>query len=1417
MGDESVQLIARLQHAIQSGVVDLSCLLQDDDLLNLAERLARSDLIRKGDLGPRIALGWWHFLRSKAFGHTVVGRDELRRAEDLLRPVFIERPEAIPAQILHLLEARNDRLRRSGRQLLQRYSDGDPAVSHDRVMLVLTITLEDLPLSSEGRVEVEFNIGSAEAVRYRRSGNTRSARIARDYFRRVICRLPVEHPAFDVTVDALFSLLLYEGNGASAKDAAEVVSLRRQSVDASLDSDSARQVRRIEALETAMSFTTAKAHETSLQEESAHGVKDTPGRNSTSREFSISGDEFPSSAKDRPRIPEVSLSQWIADCLTGIEDGGQPEVRLRRMTHAAGLAHEGFRAYGDTEYLGVELGLLRRMLSIQTQEGLQEDLKDRLAAGLIVRYIADGAVSDLYEGLEFQSDLLRARRLRGIVEPMFVLAHCEALLLRFDLLRNLDDVEVALSEANQADNSSVSVVLSASLKSLRAQALCLRYEAGVGGDLSDATKLAGEAVRMLIAEGAPYSGALMNLGNVLQTVAKSEGSIAAWKRAVRTLRGAAALTPRSGDERARRLLNLGGALAELYSRTLDKSQIDEAVEALSEALPMTQPTSITNIDCAQNLSAALSARFEQSRSPEDLDAAISHAATSLSFLPAGPRAAEIASNVSNLLLKRFEQSGSLPYLDTAINTARDAMNKFELEDKRRAGVGGTLGSLLRRRFERTKASGDIEESIALHERGVAVSSARSDALPMELSNLSLALRSRYAVEHRRRDVIRAMRVSRKAVRLTARDSAQRSIRVVNFAAALFDNYTRSRSVRYLDEGIRLLRSALPSISLDDPSRIACLNNLGLLFETRHSRRLTAADLKEARDLFREVASSPLAQPRAACLAALAWGRLTNGEDTVDAFRRALDLLPSVGAPWLSVNDSAHEFRGIGSLGREAAAALIEAGHIEEALGAVELARASAFARLLTQRSELSGLDLENPKLAGRVRKALLTLNSNSAATPIYPLRDSAHPVNELTARLAADRDLQEVLRSIRAKPKWKHFMERPTAGDAQELAQGGPIVVINVAKARCDAIIVSADSVRLVELPDLNENDVNKWTAEFLAGSQILSSERVYFRDRDREQSKAVQVLALTWLWKTTMKPILDSLECGPRGDESDYESWPRVWWIPTGALCLLPLHAAADYKESPDWFSAQSDGRPAGAVIADGVIDRVVSSTVPTFSALSTSRERQSRDPERQARCLIVAMPTTPGHADLPATEEEVDALVRVLGANFTKVLAEFGDRHSPSKSDVLSQLGDYEWVHFACHALTDPTEPMNSALLLADHEFDPFEVRDLVDLHTGKATLIFLSACSTAKTALHEPDEPLHFSGAAMLAGYRHAIATLWPIDDDAEPAALIYTYLDPRSRNDWSANTAAFAVHAAVRHRRKENPRNVHRWAAHVHAGP
>ncbi|HPB71752.1 MAG TPA: CHAT domain-containing protein, partial [Phycicoccus sp.] len=335
---------------------------------------------------------------------------------------------------------------------------------------------------------------------------------------------------------------------------------------------------------------------------------------------------------------------------------------------------------------------------------------------------------------------------------------------------------------------------------------------------------------------------------------------------------------------------------------------------------------------------------------------------------------------------------------------------------------------------------------------------------------------------------------------------------------------------------------------------------------------------------------------------------------------------------------------------------------------------------------------------------------------------------------------------------------------------------------------------------------------EFLRAADTLTNRGSTHHQREAASASLKEVCR--WLWNVVAEPVLNHLGSTDPVHDDRYESWPRMWWIPTGPLTVLPLHAAGHHD------------RP-----GQSVIDRVISSTIPTIETLRARRTPSATLPADEsaptdkpgAKALLVGMSHTPPgpQLDLPGVARELGLVKKRLSAvDVVELATGRGDVPAPTKALVTQHLPSAAWVHLACHAGTDPFNPTRSTLYLTDHQDDPFTVADLIDTVTDTGQVMFLSACTTARPGLRTLDDPVHFAAAALLAGYRHVIATLWPLLDDTAPfmAEAIYAGLTRNGRpTSWAGDHAAIAVHRAVRDQRALRPEDIFRWATYTHYGP
>ncbi|MEU1890399.1 CHAT domain-containing protein [Streptomyces pristinaespiralis] len=417
---------------------------------------------------------------------------------------------------------------------------------------------------------------------------------------------------------------------------------------------------------------------------------------------------------------------------------------------------------------------------------------------------------------------------------------------------------------------------------------------------------------------------------------------------------------------------------------------------------------------------------------------------------------------------------------------------------------------------------------------------------------------------------------------------------------------------------------------------------------------------------------------------------------------------------------------------------------------------------------------------------------------------------ELDDRIAAAAEWEALLGEIRTVEGLEEFL-RPPRLEALKPGAEGPVVMLNVGRERCDALVVSDDGVRALELPGLTRAEVNEEALGYLrtvhgleqAQAEVSSLRRKLLEGvaapddlhAYQDAQRALAGLRLTTeaslrgtlgrLWDRVTGPVLAHLRPVPRSDGT----LPRLWWCPTGQLALLPLHAAGHHGEP---------GR--------SVLDTVVSSYTPSLRALRLARERSV--PEG-GRMLLVAMTRTPGQAPLPNVASERALLQELFGESGCTVLDEskaLGER-------VLAELRTHQYAHFSCHGTQNLNAPSRAGLLLSD---GMLSVTDLLAARL-ETDLAFLSACKTATGGVWLSDEMITLAAALHHAGCRHVIATLWSVYDPAAAFVSDHVYRELKRDGGLDTDAAAHALHSAVVRLRDRHPDRPSVWIPFTHTGP
>ena len=194
----------------------------------------------------------------------------------------------------------------------------------------------------------------------------------------------------------------------------------------------------------------------------------------------------------------------------------------------------------------------------------------------------------------------------------------------------------------------------------------------------------------------------------------------------------------------------------------------------------------------------------------------------------------------------------------------------------------------------------------------------------------------------------------------------------------------------------------------------------------------------------------------------------------------------------------------------------------------------------------------------------------------------------------------------------------------------------------------------------------------------------------------------------------------------------------------------------------------------------------------------------------LAVGQESTRGQKPLPGTVAEL-ARIKETARDHTVTQL---DGHLATPAAVMAGMEQHSWVHLACHAYQNPTNPLESAFFLHG---DKLDLATITRKQLEKADLAFLSTCQTATGDDKLSEEAVHLAAGMLMAGYRSVIATMWSIGDNDAPlvAQKVYEHLLEGGVPD--SRRAAVAVHKATECLRDKLGVDAFiEWVPYIHIG-
>lgn len=756
--------------------------------------------------------------------------------------------------------------------------------------------------------------------------------------------------------------------------------------------------------------------------------------------------------------------------------------------------------------------------------------------------------------------------------------------------------------------------------------------------------------------------------------------------------------------------------------------------------------------------------------------------------------------LSQQLLHRYEQLGSLVDLEQSLYLMQECKEHTPTDHPDQMACLYALGAGQGYYFDRSNDVSDLDRAIDLTNQALSLAPSHGMTRANVLQSLGMLYESRFKKSNSLDDLQRAVEVAREALQEVPQDYPERN----SFLSSLGDFlclYPVTGESFHIREAVEVHSRALSTTAETHPNRAMYLINMAKVMIQAGGPEFEA---QSPLDLFiqalNHLNSPPLDRIVAGRKAFDIYVTAQKWDCAVQVAREVSKLFPLFVPRWLSRDDQQHALRNITSFTSQAASAILHAGGTpEEALQTLEVGRGVISGLSIDLKADISKLERCKPPLHAeyiQLRRQVLLNFSSSSSWSFKELQSKARRSHIPFPTTGSDRmeimqRLEKLESTIRAEPEFQDFRRPASAETYMRLASTGPIVAFNVTRLRSDALIVTDKHVERLHLDELHYDTLEAKVKQVI-GKDRLSRGPVSTRSVRNQELQEI----LAWLWEVAVGPVFYQL--GLIQSQRPTGPLPRICWVTSGHMGLLPLHAAGNQTAN--------------------AMDYAISSYTPTFQTLDFSLQRAELVSTRQdLKVLMVSAPTKEGHKPLKTTAE-LDWIKKGLQDNTSVTIL-----HEPTCETVLEELPKHDLIHFSCHGQSNPIDPSASTLELSSHSdaqgSSQLKVRDLASLDHDRARIAYLSACSTAENSSGELlDESIHIASAFQLAGFPHVIGTIWEVSDKAavEVSRQFYELLGQQFRNDGQLGDVAYALHEAIQGLRRKKPRDLLSWAPLIYFG-
>lgn len=1071
--------------------------------------------------------------------------------------------------------------------------------------------------------------------------------------------------------------------------------------------------------------------------------------------------------------------------------------------HGRTLHHLAKRT-GDFETLDQSIKATKKALATTPSNGLGRwVLYKDLHSALRTRYEKTQDASDLEEAVEAARDIadhIPDGHPDRIKMQLFLGTELDTLYLHwqsYDFLEEAIDSGEDLIFAVPAEHP-----LRIQLLSNQSDRLATRYETeGNEDDIDEAINLAEQIVASTQNENPELAGRLSNHATKLYRRHQGTWDLEDIDESIQILRRAISCGPVDHPEQPTFLGNLANSLESRFEQTGDVSNLLEAVNLARSAIQATAENDSQYTVLLLNLGDKLENWYRQTGDMEKLEEAIKVTELALETGPKDNLAhAYRLIDMAHKFEIRYERKGDMADLDRAIADTKRAVSlmteAFTLQDK----WSNALVSRLHARYMRTKLGADLDAAMHASDEALKLMGSHFQEMGIFLSLRGSLFRQEYLRTKEMKHLDEAIDTEEQAVDSTAKDHAFYGIRLCNLGASLQCRYKEKKDVQDLEKALEHTSTALEYVPSDHPLRASILNSLGMALEAQHS--LIPVNKTRQRMLATALEAWQ-------CLSATPFDRVTAGarglellagsgrqDEAIALGISMLELFPIIRTCTMDRDNQqliTSIFSGVAS---NLASLLIKADRLHDAVQYLEQGLIATTKQMVDDDLDLTNLRQSHPDLATQYQSLVEEINSRP-----HQRRNVIPGERQSSRRQEATSELCACLESIRSIPGYERFILGQTAAGFQECAAEGYIVIVNITDFGSDAILISSERITTAKITHLSGLDTHGWPRKEWQIEQPSEQETKNFAFTEY----------LVWLWDFCVVNIFHSISLDTKQQSSKI---PEVWWIGTGYAHSAPFHAAGIHR--------------AGSVV--NTYSKAISSYTPSIQALARARNQANQTKQKQQQepltsaILIATMPTTPeGPSDGPpisyATEQK-DEILRLLDGNIQTNVFEH-----PSVKQVLEALISSPIAHFACHTISDGSNPACNGLVLQQDcapdgttKQDILTVNRISELQLENAHIAYLSTHSAEKNKVTESSEDaIRVASGFQLAGFPHVVGSLWPAGDSEclELANRFYTLLFRENKVGRVENVAHVLQEAVLglRESRRETPLQ---WAQFVHYG-